>query len=131
MAVMHVKLNFPGKRYAVKQCECGEVWKYLFHALIFYSKHWREIWIQVQVWTKQLWNRTMVLKNQSKNKIQSARISQDITTSTTVVAPRGWNSAWLCSHDWLRFDGTKAWSEPCRKFPLIESKKSALNLINY
>ena len=56
------------------------------------------------------------------------KLSQDITTSTKVVAPRGWNSAWLRSHDWLRFDGTKAWCEPCRKFPLMASKKSALNL---
>jgi len=54
--------------------------------------------------------------------------SQDITTSTKLVAPRGWNSAWLRSHDWLRFDGTKAWCEPCQKFPLMASKKSALNL---
>ena len=53
--------------------------------------------------------------------------SNSTQANTTLVSPRTWKSSWLDSHDWLRFDGEKAWCEPCRMFPSVASKKSALS----
>jgi Domain of unknown function (DUF4371) len=40
---------------------------------------------------------------------------------------RSWKDSWLKQHDWLRFDGTSCWCEPCRQFPMFANKTSILN----
>ena len=54
-------------------------------------------------------------------------MEEEKLSKATKHAARSWRPSWESSHDWLCFDGGKAWCTPCRLFPLMASKHSIVN----